>query len=90
MKKNCKLLSENSSERLKLYVKAFCAEDNTSALASISQAKLLTIGGTKFIQNIKRYQVSMQFLRCIRFSHDVDYAKNKFINCLWLHVNRKA
>ncbi|KAK3206221.1 hypothetical protein Dsin_020267 [Dipteronia sinensis] len=63
VKQNSKQLAENVSERLKLYVKAFCAEDNTSALASISQAKSLAIGATKLFQNIKRYQESMKWER---------------------------
>ncbi|KAJ4725848.1 p-hydroxybenzoic acid efflux pump subunit aaeB [Melia azedarach] len=63
VKRNCKQLAEISSERLKLYVKALCAEDKPSALASISQAKLLTAGGTKLIQSIKIYQESMKWER---------------------------
>lgn len=56
-KKNCKLLAENCSERLKLFVKAVCAEDKAAASASISQAKLLTAAATKLHQSIKRFQV---------------------------------
>ncbi|GAB4860180.1 hypothetical protein Ancab_011657 [Ancistrocladus abbreviatus] len=58
VKQNCKLFAENASERLKLYVKAFCAEDKTTSQALISQAKSLSIKGTKFLQGIKARQVS--------------------------------
>ncbi|XWS28857.1 hypothetical protein CRYUN_Cryun25bG0107700 [Craigia yunnanensis] len=60
-KKNCKLLAENGSERLKLFVKALCAEDKASASASISQAKLLTAAATKLLQSIKGFQGSMKW-----------------------------
>ncbi|XP_052185427.1 uncharacterized protein LOC127797020 [Diospyros lotus] len=63
VKKNCKLFSDNASARLKLYVKAFCAEDNPSALALISQAKLSAVRGTKYLQIIKCKQESMQWER---------------------------
>lgn len=63
VKQNSKLLVENASERLKLFVKAFCAEDNASALASISQAKSLASKATKLFQTIKRHQESMQWER---------------------------
>ncbi|XP_062017429.1 uncharacterized protein LOC133733808 [Rosa rugosa] len=62
-KQNSKLLVENASERLKLFVKAFCAEDNASALASISQTKSLASTATKLYQTIKRHQESMQWER---------------------------
>jgi hypothetical protein len=57
LKQDCGKLAENVSERLNLYVKTFCAEDNALALTSISQAKPLTIAGAKLLQSIKRYQV---------------------------------
>jgi hypothetical protein len=57
VKQKGKLLAENASERLKLFVQAFCAEDGTSSLALISQAKSCGTG-TKFLQSIKRNQVS--------------------------------
>lgn len=58
LKQNCGRLAENVSERLNLYVKAFCAEDNELALTYISQAKRLTIADAKLLSSIKRYQVS--------------------------------
>ncbi|XP_038717511.1 uncharacterized protein LOC120010750 [Tripterygium wilfordii] len=61
VKQNCKLLADNDSERLKLLVKAFCAEDNILAQESVSQAKYLTVTGTKLLQSIKRYQESMKW-----------------------------
>lgn len=45
MKWNCKQLADNASERLRLYVKALCAADKSTALASISLAKSLTKSG---------------------------------------------
>ncbi|KDO36970.1 hypothetical protein CISIN_1g006621mg [Citrus sinensis] len=61
VKWNYKQLADNASERPRLYVKALCAEDKSTALASISLAKSLTKSGTKHIQNIKRYQESMKW-----------------------------
>ncbi|XP_065868420.1 uncharacterized protein [Euphorbia lathyris] len=61
LKENCKLLGENYSERLKLYVKAFCEQDSSVALLSISQAKSLAIASNKLLPNIKRYQASMKW-----------------------------
>ncbi|KAM5583725.1 hypothetical protein ABKV19_003547 [Rosa sericea] len=63
VKHHSKLLVENASERLKLFVKAFCAEDNASALASISRTKSLASTATKLIQTIKCHQESMQWER---------------------------
>ncbi|KAM7280377.1 hypothetical protein ACFE04_007511 [Oxalis oulophora] len=63
VKKCCKLLSENASKELKLYVKAFCAEDKTSALSSVSQAKLLSMTRAKLVLSIKLYQESMKWER---------------------------
>ncbi|KAF2283422.1 hypothetical protein GH714_004117 [Hevea brasiliensis] len=54
VKENCKQLAENASERLKLYVKALCEKDSALALSSLSQAKSLTISGTKLLQSIKQ------------------------------------
>ncbi|KAG9158170.1 hypothetical protein Leryth_000318 [Lithospermum erythrorhizon] len=61
VKKDCKIFSENASERLKLFLEAFYAEDNTSSQAFISQAKLLAASGAKILQTIKSKQVSMQW-----------------------------
>jgi hypothetical protein len=58
VKQKSKLLAENAAERLKLFVQAFCAEDGTSPLALISQAKSCGLTGTKFFQSIKTHQVS--------------------------------
>ncbi|KAJ7947678.1 p-hydroxybenzoic acid efflux pump subunit aaeB [Quillaja saponaria] len=63
VKQNCELLAQNTSERHKQFLKAFCAEDRTTALASISQAKCLAGTRTKLLQTIKRYQESMQWER---------------------------
>ncbi|XP_047323404.1 uncharacterized protein LOC124927100 [Impatiens glandulifera] len=58
---NCKLLAENVSDRLKLLVKALCADDNSSAQSFISQAKYLAISAPKFLNMIKSRQESMQW-----------------------------
>ncbi|GFS37897.1 hypothetical protein Acr_00g0054680 [Actinidia rufa] len=63
VKKKCKLFGDNVSERLQLFVKAFCAEDKPNALALISQAKLSALRGTKCLQIIKSKQESMQWER---------------------------
>ncbi|KAL9238789.1 hypothetical protein vseg_013166 [Gypsophila vaccaria] len=56
---NSKLFSENASERLKIFVKSFCAKDSASAQALISQAKLLVTKANKYLQCIKDRQESM-------------------------------
>ncbi|XP_011042678.1 PREDICTED: uncharacterized protein LOC105138325 [Populus euphratica] len=63
LKLNCERLAENVSERLNLYVKAFCAEDNALALTSISQARSLAVAGAKLLQCITRYQESVKWER---------------------------
>ncbi|KAB2073748.1 hypothetical protein ES319_A07G105500v1 [Gossypium barbadense] len=60
-KKSCKQLAENSSERLKLFVKALCAQDKAAASGFISQAKLLNAAAHKLVQSIKRFQGSMKW-----------------------------
>ncbi|XP_074267856.1 uncharacterized protein LOC141591438 [Silene latifolia] len=64
VKYNSKLFAENASERVKIFVKAFCAEDGVSSQALISQAKWLAIQANKFLQCIKARQESMH---CERF-----------------------
>ncbi|KAL3635802.1 hypothetical protein CASFOL_020349 [Castilleja foliolosa] len=61
VKENCKNYTDNASERLKLYVKAFTAEDKASPKALISQAKSLNKPANKFLQSIKTHQESMQW-----------------------------
>ncbi|PWA59284.1 hypothetical protein CTI12_AA389400 [Artemisia annua] len=61
VKKKCKLYADNASERVKLCVKAFCAQDHTSAQAFISQAKSLSISGTKLLNAIKSKKESMKW-----------------------------
>ncbi|RVW66150.1 hypothetical protein CK203_007342 [Vitis vinifera] len=63
VKQKCKLFAENASERLKLFVKAFCAEDHASALSSIAQAKRFAVAGAKLHHSVKRRQGSMQWER---------------------------
>lgn len=58
VKQNCRIFAENASERLNLLVKAFCEEDNTSALALISQSKSMAVTGTKLLPSITSKQVS--------------------------------
>ncbi|KAL3530727.1 hypothetical protein ACH5RR_010049 [Cinchona calisaya] len=59
VKKKSKLFTENASERFKLFMKAFSAEDNASAQTLILQAKSLTNTGTKLLRSIKSKQESM-------------------------------
>ncbi|PON58966.1 P-hydroxybenzoic acid efflux pump subunit [Parasponia andersonii] len=70
VKHNCQQFGENASERLKNLVQAFCAEDRSSALEAISQAKTLASNGTKLLQNVKRFQESTQWerppLKCLK------------------------
>ncbi|KAI3937920.1 hypothetical protein MKX01_027847 [Papaver californicum] len=61
VRKKCLVFKDNFSVRLNLLVNAFCAENKTSALASISQAKSLGRTGTTLIQSIKLKQKSMQW-----------------------------
>ncbi|KAJ9565299.1 hypothetical protein OSB04_001265 [Centaurea solstitialis] len=61
VKKKCKLYADNASERLKLCVKAFCAEDKTSAQAFASQANSLSISGTKLLNAINSKKESMKW-----------------------------
>ncbi|CAN4098858.1 unnamed protein product [Withania somnifera] len=63
VKQNCKLFAENASERFNLFVKAFSSEDNTCALAFISQAKSLVKTGSNLLQGIKIKQESMKWER---------------------------
>ncbi|KAL3635803.1 hypothetical protein CASFOL_020350 [Castilleja foliolosa] len=58
---NCLYYTENASERLKLYVKAFTAEDKATPKALISQAKSLNKPANKFLQIINSKQESMQW-----------------------------
>lgn len=53
------LFKENFSQRLNLFVNAFCAENKASALASVSQAKSLAKTGSSLLQNIKIKQENM-------------------------------
>ncbi|KAH6760910.1 P-hydroxybenzoic acid efflux pump subunit [Perilla frutescens var. frutescens] len=59
--RNCKLYTENASERLKLFIKAFSADDKSSPNALICQAKSLNKAGNKFLHCIKSKQESMQW-----------------------------
>ncbi|GKA52257.1 hypothetical protein Tco_0745453, partial [Tanacetum coccineum] len=61
VKKKCKLYADNASERVKLFVKAFCAQDYTSEQAFVSQAKSLFISGTKLLNAIKSKKESMKW-----------------------------
>lgn len=63
VRQNCKLLAENASERLNLYVKALCAQDNALGFASISRAKLLNVNASKLLQSINRYQDGVKWER---------------------------
>ncbi|XP_055835325.1 uncharacterized protein LOC129903837 [Solanum dulcamara] len=63
VKEKSRLFVENAAERINLFVKAFSAEDKTSALALISQANSLVNNGPKLLQAIKSKQESMKWER---------------------------
>ncbi|XP_013634501.1 PREDICTED: uncharacterized protein LOC106340182 [Brassica oleracea var. oleracea] len=63
VKQSSKEIGQNVTTRVKLYMKAFCAEDATSAMASVSQARELSRMSSKLYQTIKRYQPSMRWER---------------------------
>ncbi|XP_010253831.1 PREDICTED: uncharacterized protein LOC104594975 [Nelumbo nucifera] len=63
VRKKCKLFAETASERLNHLVHAFCADEKTSTLASLSQAKSLSKTEAKLLQSIKLKQESMQWER---------------------------
>ncbi|VVA93539.1 unnamed protein product [Arabis nemorensis] len=63
VKQSIKEIGQNVTTRVKLYLKAFCAEDATSATASVSQARELARSSSKLYQTIKRYQPSMEWER---------------------------
>ncbi|XP_057802051.1 uncharacterized protein LOC131017349 [Salvia miltiorrhiza] len=60
---NSKLYIDNASERLKLFIKAFSAEDKASPKALISQAKSLNKPANKLLHCIRSKQESMQWER---------------------------
>lgn len=68
---------ENATERINLFVKAFSAEDNTSALALISQAKSLVNNGPKLLQAIKSKQVTVS-IYVILFDYRFFFLKLRF------------
>ncbi|XP_057953781.1 uncharacterized protein LOC131148061 [Malania oleifera] len=63
VKEICKQFAGNASERLKLFVKAFCAKNHAAALESLSHAKSLAVIGSKLLQRIKLKQEGMQWER---------------------------
>ncbi|KAJ0238865.1 hypothetical protein HA466_0234110 [Hirschfeldia incana] len=63
VKESCKEIGQSLTTRVKLYMKAFCAEDAISAMASVSQARELSHTSSKRYQTLKRYQPSMKWER---------------------------
>ncbi|KAK2657924.1 hypothetical protein Ddye_010976 [Dipteronia dyeriana] len=63
VKKTCRLYAENASQRLNLFVKAFCAQNNTAAQDLILQAKSLSEAVAKLLVNIKNKQKGMLWER---------------------------
>ncbi|XP_027083782.2 uncharacterized protein [Coffea arabica] len=59
VKKKFKLYTKNASERVGVLMKAFSAQDETSAQALILQSKSLARTGTKLLRSIKSKQESM-------------------------------
>ncbi|CAN4100946.1 unnamed protein product [Withania somnifera] len=89
VKQNCKLFAENASERFNLFVKAFSAEDNSCALAFISQAKSLVKSGSKLLQGIKAKQESMKWER-FPFKFLRPYGENPGIRFQDLQTNLRG
>ncbi|KAF5192472.1 P-hydroxybenzoic acid efflux pump subunit [Thalictrum thalictroides] len=75
VRKKCKLFNKNASERLALYVKALCAENNKEGLAHLSQAKILAKTGSSLLQIITLKQESMQWERPQCISPQLYYMK---------------
>uniref|UniRef100_A0A7N0UML7 Integral membrane bound transporter domain-containing protein n=1 Tax=Kalanchoe fedtschenkoi TaxID=63787 RepID=A0A7N0UML7_KALFE len=63
VKNKSELYAENALKRLKLYVKAFCAEERGAAAPCITQAKSLSVAGQKLLQVIKHMQEGMRWER---------------------------
>ncbi|KAL8129910.1 hypothetical protein V2J09_019065 [Rumex salicifolius] len=63
VKQSCKMFADNASNRLKLFTKAFCAEDKQTSHSLLSQAKSLASSSTKILQSIKSKQESMKWER---------------------------
>ncbi|TXG58579.1 hypothetical protein EZV62_016408 [Acer yangbiense] len=63
VKKTCRLYAENASQRLNLFVKAFCAQNNTAAQDLISESKSLFKAVAKLLVNIKNKQEGMLWER---------------------------
>ncbi|CAH2060228.1 unnamed protein product [Thlaspi arvense] len=63
VKQSCKEIGQNVTTRVKLYTKAFCSDDSTSAMASVSQARELSRISSKLYQTIQRYKPSMKWER---------------------------
>ncbi|KAJ4704728.1 p-hydroxybenzoic acid efflux pump subunit aaeB [Melia azedarach] len=63
VKKTCRLYTENASERLNLFVKAFTAQDKTTAVDLITEAKFLFKAGSKLLLSIKDKQKGMPWER---------------------------
>ncbi|KAK1562731.1 hypothetical protein Q3G72_016248 [Acer saccharum] len=63
VKKTCRLYAENASQRLNLFVKAFCAQNNTAAQDLISESKSLFKAVAKLLRNIKNKQEGMLWER---------------------------
>ncbi|KAL3518215.1 hypothetical protein ACH5RR_020804 [Cinchona calisaya] len=63
VQKKFKLYTKNAAQRLGVFLKAFSAEDKTSAQALILQSKPLANTGTKLLRSIKSKQESMLWER---------------------------
>ncbi|XP_057751635.1 uncharacterized protein LOC130969768 [Arachis stenosperma] len=61
VKRNYKLLTQNTIKRVKLLMKAICEDDKASVFMSVSQAKCFST--TKLLQIITHYQKGMRWER---------------------------
>ncbi|CAM8975447.1 unnamed protein product [Rhodiola kirilowii] len=64
VKNKSQIYAENASQRLELYVKAYCRDhEGSSETSSITQAKSLSVTGQKLLHGIKHMQESMRWER---------------------------
>ncbi|XP_057470570.1 uncharacterized protein LOC130759461 [Actinidia eriantha] len=56
VRKLCGMYTQNAAQRISLFLKAFSAQNNTTALEAISQAKIFAETAAKLLHNIKLIQ----------------------------------
>lgn len=74
VKKNYRLLTNNTSKRLKLLMKAICEQKKDLALTSISHAKSLATSRNKLLQILTNHQVIP--------THSIDITHHSIIDAI--------